>query len=45
MFGSKKLLRKEKNVKKNDFLIFCFYHEKYEIKLSIIKTSWKLMDF
>ena len=32
MFGFKKILRKEKKIKENDFLIFGFTIKKYERK-------------
>ena len=39
MFGSRKILRKEKNVKKNDFFHVWLSYEKYKRKSNIIKTN------
>ena len=45
MFGSQKVLRKEKIIKENDFFYIWLSYEKYKRKLNIIITSNKFTYF
>ena len=45
MFGSWKVLGKEKNTKENYFFMFDFTIKKYKRKSNLIKFSYKFLDF
>ena len=45
MFSARKLSKREKNIKENDFFIFDFTIKRYERKLNIIKIIFKKIIF